>query len=543
MTDFAAAFARIDRFVEHQMRADNLPGLALALTDRDRLLHVAAYGFADLAAQSPVTPDTLFEIGSIGKSFTAVALLQLHDEGNLDLHAPVPDHLHWFEVKSDHAPITVHHLLTHTAGIIAGTDWSLTAPSEVWGLRDTETGGPPGERFHYSNVGYKLLGLVLQRLTGEPYPATLQRRILDPLGMTASAPAITHDTRPRLAVGYAPAFDDRPFQPGDPLAPATWIETDTADGSIAATAADMAAFVRMLLNRGRGPNGPILSAAAFDLFSQRAVSAWDDVFYGYGLYTVEDDNHTLIGHDGGMVGFVSSLLADVESGVGAVVLVNNLSDPDPIAHFAVSVLRATQDGTDLPALPDPTDPTRIANAADYAGTFTAPGTDSTLAFTSDGDRRLLDHAAGPIPLERWADDAFLARHPAFARFPLAFARDGERVVELAHGPDWYVADAYAGPTTFDHPPAWTAYPSHYRSHNPWISNFRVLLRKGTLWLAFPAGPDGFADEERLVPLGDNLFRVGDDPANPERLSFDAIVDNQALRATLSGCSFFRFFTP
>ena len=87
-----AAFAELDRIIERRMAAANTPGLALALTDRERTLRVATYGFADLAARTPVTPDTLFEIGSIGKSFTSLALLREHEAGNLDLQAPVARH-------------------------------------------------------------------------------------------------------------------------------------------------------------------------------------------------------------------------------------------------------------------------------------------------------------------------------------------------------------------------------------------------------------------------------------------------------------------
>ena len=102
-----AVFAQLDRIIERRMAADNTPGLALALTDRERTLRVATYGFADLAARTPVTLDTLFEIGSIGKSFTSLALLREHEAGTLDLRAPVARYLPWFAVRSAFPPITV----------------------------------------------------------------------------------------------------------------------------------------------------------------------------------------------------------------------------------------------------------------------------------------------------------------------------------------------------------------------------------------------------------------------------------------------------
>ena len=245
------------------MAADNTPGLALALTDRERTLRVATYGFADLAARTPVTPDTLFEIGSIGKSFTSLALLREHEARNLDLHAPVACYLAWFEVRSAFPPIIVHHLLSHTAGIIAGTDPTPSVEYQVWALRETEAASAPSTSFHYSNVGYKALGLVLARITGQEYGDAIRSRVLTPLGMKASEPAITNAMRPRLAVGYASLYDDRPAHPSHPLVPATWLETESGDGSLASTPEDMAVYLRMLLNRGQGAQDRLLSEAGF----------------------------------------------------------------------------------------------------------------------------------------------------------------------------------------------------------------------------------------------------------------------------------------
>ena len=158
--DFQAAFNRIDEFVAQSMEQRNTPGLALAITDRARIIHLATYGYANLDSRSPITPDHLFQIGSITKAFTAVAIIQLHETGQLDLHAPLIEYLPWFQVRSKYSPITVHHLLSHTAGIITGTDFTpMGARYCAWALRESETGSPPGSYFHYSNIGYWVLGI------------------------------------------------------------------------------------------------------------------------------------------------------------------------------------------------------------------------------------------------------------------------------------------------------------------------------------------------------------------------------------------------
>ncbi len=98
--------------------------------------------------------------------------------------------------------------------------------------------------------------------------------------------------------------------------------------------------------------------------------------------------------------------------------------------------------------------------------------------------------------------------------------------------------AYSGPTTFAPPADWAAYPGHYRAHNPWRTNFRIVLRKGALVLIEPSG-----DEEPLTALEPGLFRVGTEEYAPERLRFDTIVDGYALRVRASSCEYYRFFTP
>jgi D-alanyl-D-alanine carboxypeptidase len=273
-----ARLEAIDDAVRVRMQRGRIPGLTLGLTDRDAALLIRSYGYAELASRQPVTSDTLFEIGSIGKTFTAVAILQLVDEGRLDLHAPVDTYLPWFAVpqRAGHAPITIAHLLSHTAGIVAGIDGTPEAAFQVWSLRDLPTFSAPGERFHYSNVGYKGLGLVLETVEGRPYREIIRAHVLDPLEMSATEPVITHDIRPRIAAGYEYLHDDRLSHAGSPLAPATWLETETADGSIASTAADMCVF---------GDQPWLVFAAAPDGFdTEQPLIPSDD-----GTFRVSDD--------------------------------------------------------------------------------------------------------------------------------------------------------------------------------------------------------------------------------------------------------------
>jgi len=529
----------LNTLIEQRRRFDGTPGVVLAVTDRQALREVICCGWADVAAQRPVTPELLFEIGSITKSFTAIALLQLSERGLLDLHAPVSRYLPWFQVRSAFEPITLHHLMTHTAGIIMGTDWSTEARYEVWALRETEAAAPPGTTFHYSNVGYKALGLVLETVLGQDYGEIVRERILQPLDMGASSPVITHEIRQRMAMGHEFLYDDRPPHRSQPLVPATWLETGTADGSIAATAGDMAAYLRMLLNRGLGPHGRILSAESFELLT-RPVIAPDDgahgVFYGYGLNIGQVDGHRVIGHDGGMVGYYASVLADMDAGLGVVVLVNGPGSPEEIARAALALLRADAEGRDLPPLPAEADLLRVERAADYAGAYESEA--GTFTLLAEGERLVMEIDGARVPLEPREVDYFYVDHPAFARFLLHFGRRDGQVVEACYGPRCYLRLPASAPPVPDYPPEWDAYPGHYRAHNPWFPNLRVVLRRGRLILIEPRGK-----EHVLVPLGGGRFRVGEDEHCPERVRFDTLIDGRAVRLNLSCCDYYRTFTP
>jgi CubicO group peptidase (beta-lactamase class C family) len=519
-----AALAAIDAAVETEMERARQPGLTLGLTDRDGTLLVRTYGFADLASQRPVTPDTLFEIGSIGKTFTAVAVLQLVDDARLDLHSPVEQYLPWFVVPQPpgQSPITVAHLLSHTSGIVAGIDGTAEAAFQVWSLRDLPTRSAPGQRFHYSNVGYKALGLLLEAVDGRPYPEIIRERILNPLEMSATEPAITHDTRARLAVGYEYLHDDRLSYPDAPLAPATWLETETADGSIASTATDMCAFVRFLLRGGEG----LLSQEAFAQMSTGNPLEDENDAYGYGLLIRKLDGRTFIGHGGGMVGYLAGMQADPNANLGAIVLQNGMgAHPMTLARRAVRIADGNAES-----------PSTVAASAheELVGLYEPP-----LEIVAAANGPLLRHDGRDITLAEWEDDVFVASDPDFDRFPLRVERPTGGELELWHGGQRYVRTGAAARTLPEPSAELQAIAGHYRSHNPWTTNFRIVLRGDRPWLIFAGAPDGFETEQPLVAQDDGSFRVSDDEGNPESLRFDTVIDGHTLRAWLSGWPYYR----
>jgi D-alanyl-D-alanine carboxypeptidase len=540
MTSVLEVVARLEEFVEKKMVLDAIPGLSFAVTDRAEDILVKSMGVSCIASGVEVGDDSLFQIGSMSKSFTSIALLQLQEQGLLDVHNPVKDYLPWFEVRTKHPPMTLHHLMTHTAGIPCGSDSTVSPETEVWGLRHLETSAPPGEHFHYSNTGYKALGLVLEAVTGMPYSDVIRDGILKPLGMTRTEPVIANAIRARSVVGHTWFEDDRPPARNGALSPAPWFESNTGDGSISSTPRDMSKYLRMILNRGVGPDGRLISERSFEVLTLPHVDCGEDgeeERYGYGIGVEESGGRTILSHTGGMVGYTSSMLVDMGLGLGIVVLTNSIDAPQDVSRFFLRLLDASSSGSDLPEAEPPSQRHTPPDPTEYVGMY--HGRSDTLRV-KERDGLLWSEVDGSeAPMECVKQDYFRLDHPSFRLFLLRFIRSENKLVGVAYGGEEYLldpADRTLGGTGA--PSEHVAYVGHYRSHNPWLTNFRVISRGGVLLLVEP-----FGTEQVLVSTGQGAFRVGEDPRSPETLLFDMFVDGRALMANLSGGPYHRTFTP
>jgi CubicO group peptidase (beta-lactamase class C family) len=525
--------AQLDEYIARHMRETGAPGLTLALANRDGLIRVSTYGFADTKAGLRVVPETMFEIGSISKSFVSLALMQLHEEGKLDLNKPITQYLPWLKINSKFEPITIHHILTHTAGL-PGVPLLLDALlSDLW------TAYPPGKQFLYCNTGYNILGFLVEAVDKRPFAESIRVRLLEPLGMSASAPIITNQLRSKMAVGYEPINGSVPYASHGTLAEAQWLEMEMAAGSIASTPADMAKYIRMLTNRGALAKGRLISEETFNLFIKPEINSpfrGEPASYGYGLWVSDIDGHTRLRHTGGMVAFSSSLDVDVTGGIGAFASVNaNLRGYRPVAvtKFAVELMNASLSGKTLPAAPPPPpSPTEVKNADEYAGVFTSPD-NKTLELIAETDKLILSYQRKRIVLERAGRDLFLVKDPNFETYLLGFVRDKGKVTEAYYGSDWYAGANYTGPKTFSPPKEFESYVGHYSNDSPWYGDTRIVLRKGQLYA------EGV---QPLVARADGKFGLGETEA-PDWISFESIIEGRAMRLNLSGVIFRRVFTP
>jgi D-alanyl-D-alanine carboxypeptidase len=505
---------KLDAFTADYMRVMNAPGMSQALTDTKATLRTAGYGFGNVDLKSPVTTEQLFQIGSITKSFVALILLQLRDEGKLDLHRPVLDYLPWLPVNTPYGPITVHHLLTHSSGLPDASSIFQSDPA----ARHVQ-GFAPGAHFHYCNLGFAILGQVIEKLDGRLWRQSLQGRVLSPLGMRETAPVITIESSAGSAVGYQSYFDDQVYPRQGRLAPRPPEVFDNPAGSVASTPGDMAIYLRMLLNEGQG----VVSADGFRLMSTPYIKASEfspTAFYGYGIAVDMLDGHRILRHTGGMSCFASSIHVDLDGGVAAFASINAMQGyrPTLVTQYAVQLLRAQNEGKALPALPVVTD--EVEDAREYAGVF-RHSDGRELVFKADGSRLLLVADGKEIALQRKEGDLFSSTEQGvFSDYSLSFGRGvapapSSLVVEVGYGPEWYVNTGYLGPHEFAVPAVYGAFTGRYRSNGG--EDVRVFVRKGRLWIG----------DSPLTEIGSALFRVGDEAWIPDTVEFLCVVEGRA----------------
>src|SRR5918994_1501635 len=238
----APDFAAIDNFVEAEMDAQRIPGLALGIVEDDRIVHMRGFGEAEPSGRA-VSPQTPFIIGSLSKSVTALAIMQLVEAGKVDLDAPVQRYIPWFRVADEEASaqISVRHLLNQTSGLSTKTGRSFQGSGDtsdraleqaVRKLSTVQLTEPVGATHQYSTINYSVLGLIVQTVSGQSYERYIQERIFGPLEMRHSFTSEAEARPQGLATGHhywfgRPAAADLPYNRG--LRPAGYLISSAED--------------------------------------------------------------------------------------------------------------------------------------------------------------------------------------------------------------------------------------------------------------------------------------------------------------------------
>ena len=309
-------------------------GLAVGVVRDGRLFHFHGHGLADIASRTPVTEDTVFRIGSVTKTFTAIAVLQLCEQGLVDLDAPAGDYLRGYRLvaaKPGHRPPTVRQLLTHTAGLPqlvypARTFQPVLGETVPYGQRvpsleefyrgRLHLTAEPGTRHTYSNHGFATLGQIVEDVSGQPLARVFRDRIFGPLGMTDTDVARSDRITARLATGYTlRARGPRPVRDCDLVT--------AGAGAIHSTTADMARYLAALLAGGAGEHGQILKPETLTTMFAPHYQP-DPRLPGVGLAFFRRNlgGHLVVEHDGLVPGFTSQMSLAPHDGVGVVAFTN-----------------------------------------------------------------------------------------------------------------------------------------------------------------------------------------------------------------------------
>jgi len=333
VADDGPDLAAIDRFVRSEMDAQRIPGLALGIVQGDRIVHVQGFGQADRSGRQ-VTPDTPFLIGSVTKSFTALAIMQLSEAGRVQLDAPVQRYLPWWRVADPEAStqITVRHLLYQVSGLSKATGNAYATSGDthdsaledrVRALRDAELTHPVGTTWQYSNANYWTLGMIVQAVSGQSYETYIQQHIFDPLQMRNSYTSRTEAVQHGLPTGHRywygfPVASELPFDRGG-----------LGSGGLSSSARDMTHYLGLYLNDGRvGATALVSPAGAAELQRAGVPTGLDGVSYAMGWDVGAAHSLRTISHDGSGFDSHANVVLVPDRGWGVVVMENAENSPD-----------------------------------------------------------------------------------------------------------------------------------------------------------------------------------------------------------------------
>jgi CubicO group peptidase (beta-lactamase class C family) len=322
---------RVDEYIQAEMKAQQIPGLSLAVVKNGEIVIAKGYGLANVEHQVPVKPETIFQSGSMGKQFTATAVMMLVEEGKLSLD----DKITKFFPDGPQAwqNITVRHLLTHTSGLgDYPEDFDLrrdyTEDELVQRIKTTPMAFQPGEKWSYSNLAYVMLGVLIHKVSGKFYGDFLQERVFKPLGMTTARVISEADIVPNRAAGYRMVNGELKNQ--------EWVSptlNTTADGALYLTVYDLAKWDASLYT------DKLLKRSSLEqMWTPVKLNDGKTYPYGFGWALNVVRGHRLIEHGGSWQGFKSQISRYVDDKLTIVVFANQArANPAKIAHGVAAI--------------------------------------------------------------------------------------------------------------------------------------------------------------------------------------------------------------
>jgi CubicO group peptidase (beta-lactamase class C family) len=441
VSDLAQVKAWIDEQLPELARRYDTPGVVVGVLAHDEVIDAAA-GLLSLATGVEATPDSVFQIGSTTKLWTASLVMQLVDEGLLDLDEPIRRHLPGFRIADESAAavITARQLLSHTAGF-EGDIFTDTGKGDdclekyVDTLGDTPQVFAPGERFSYNNAGYCVLGRLVEVLRGKPYDDCLRERLFAPLGLTHAANGPYEAILFRAAVGHI-----RPTPDADPVPAPVWAMARSnapAGSMLAMRPRDLLAFARMHMEGGTAPDGTVVvSAEAIERMYTPAVKlpplkllgdAWG---LGPELYHTPDG--VLAGHDGNTIGQACFLRFSSEHGVAVAIMANG-GDTFALFRDISGHVFGELAGMTVAPLPEPPATPQTIDAGRYVGTYSTQVLDMVVSQDDDG-RIWLDQ----IPMGIFIELGGQPEHNELVHY------EGDSLIPVTADRGMYIPHAFVG---------------------------------------------------------------------------------------------------
>ena len=349
---YRAAAEALSRLIEHEREAKGLPAVSIALVADGKIVWSHGFGLADPAKQTPATAETTYRVGSVSKLFTDLALMQLVEEGKIDLDAPVKTYLPTFDVKNlTDKPITLRQLMSHRSGITreppVGHYFDPIGPTQaetVASLNSTKIVYPPTTRTKYSNAGVAVVGEVVATLRKVKFEDAVKRSVLDKLKLTNSDFRLTPEVAKTLAKAQMWTYDGRTFEaPTFPLG-------TVAAGNLYSTVNDLGKFLIALTNDGGG----VVKPETLKTMSKVQFADGDGANgFGLGFMVSSFEGHPRIGHSGAVYGFATDLQALPLEKLGVAVVASKdcaSGVSKRIAEDALRLMLAIQLGKPLPVL-------------------------------------------------------------------------------------------------------------------------------------------------------------------------------------------------
>jgi CubicO group peptidase (beta-lactamase class C family) len=337
----ALAFAQndlVDDWVKSEMTRQHIPGVALLVSRAGQPILTKGYGMANLELQVPVKPETIFQSGSVGKQFTATAVMMLVEEGKISLEDPLTKFFP--DAPAAWKQVTIRELLSHTAGF---TDYpknfdmrkDYTEQDLLKIVEAIPLAYPPGTKWSYSNLGFLTLGLVIHKVSGEFYGDFLQERIFKPLGMNSTRIISEADIIPNRAAGYVLVKGEIKNQ--------EWVSSKlntTADGSLYFNILDLAKWDEALYTE------KLLKHSSLEhmwTVAKLKNGQPNSGLYGFGWFVADKNGHHLVEHEGAWQGFETHISRYMDDKLTFVVLTNlGGSKPNVIADHVAELYLSGQ---------------------------------------------------------------------------------------------------------------------------------------------------------------------------------------------------------